>query len=442
MPQASPVPAELLASSTAEEAAELPPLERDHVQKVYDAVATQWHGTRYKAWPRVVEFIARLPARSLIADLGCGNGKMAPPCRDHGHHAVGCDFSIELVRIAALQQGLEAQAADVMAVPYRSATFDAALSIAVLHHVSTPERRVLLVSETLRVLRPGGVALFYAWAAEQDAGGRSGHRFDSSDVFVAFHNRLPKERKQPMPGAPAGRERHEDGGGSEGGGGGGGDGGGGGGGGAEHSGGSSGGACSAHDIVRSGSEDGSGGSEARSGRGGGDATDAVAAQEAMGGVFDASKRSVVFQRFCHVYREGELRAIVLAAGGADIVEEYYDTGNWCLVARKHSGPGDTMDGVPHRRPHSSPPPVAAAQPAAPTGSQPAPPAAAAPPQKEKQPSVEAPTTAAPSAVAAQASLPALMPTAEWWEEPWVKMAAAGALAVAAVVVLARARRRP
>ena len=110
-------------------------------------------------------------------------------------------------------------------------------------------------------------------------------------------------------------------------------------------------------------------------------------------------------------------------------------------------PAATPVGEPHRRPHSSPPPVAAAQPAAPTGSQPAPPAAAASPQKKKQPSVKAPTiaaptTAAPSAVAAQSSLPALMPTAEWWEEPWVKMAAAAALAAAALVVLARASRRP
>jgi ubiquinone/menaquinone biosynthesis C-methylase UbiE len=77
------------------------------VQDVYDAVAREWHGTRYKAWPRVETFVAALPPGSLVADLGCGNGKMAPACKSAGHFSIGCDFSIELVRIAASQMGLE-----------------------------------------------------------------------------------------------------------------------------------------------------------------------------------------------------------------------------------------------------------------------------------------------------------------------------------------------
>ena len=215
---------------------------------------------------------------------------MAPACRAAGHGAIGCDFSSELVRIAALEQHLDAQVADVMALPYRSGQFDAALSIAVLHHVSTPERRQLLVTETLRVLRPGGRALFYAWAAEQAEGGRSGHEFEAPDVFVAFHSRLtgPKQPKRAGPkasalGMPSPTATDV------------------------------GGAASSADQQ----------------------SDAVAALEAMGGIFDESKRAVVFQRYCHVYREGELRALILEAGGATILDEYYDTGNWCAVVQKH-----------------------------------------------------------------------------------------------------------
>lgn len=80
---------------------------RQHVQRVYDAIAWQWHGTRYKAWPRVVDFVSSLPGGSLVADLGCGNGKLAPAFREAGHAAIGCDFSVELVRIAAAQMQLE-----------------------------------------------------------------------------------------------------------------------------------------------------------------------------------------------------------------------------------------------------------------------------------------------------------------------------------------------
>ena len=149
-----PVPDDLLAPPpSTSSAAELPALERLHVQSVYDEIAEQWHGTRYRAWPRVEEFVRALPPSSLVADLGCGNGKMAAACRAGAHHAVGCDFSAGLVRIAALQQKLDAQVADVMALPYRSGAFDAALSIAVLHHVSSEPRRALLVAAAVRLPR-------------------------------------------------------------------------------------------------------------------------------------------------------------------------------------------------------------------------------------------------------------------------------------------------
>lgn len=42
-----------------------------------------------------------------------------------------------------------------------------------------------------------------------------------------------------------------------------------------------------------------------------------------------------FQRFYHVFRQGELGSLVhLATPTADIVEEYYDHENWCVLAKK------------------------------------------------------------------------------------------------------------
>jgi alkylated DNA repair protein alkB family protein 8 len=325
MRKAMSVPSAALASAD-ENIAVLPSLERDHVQKVYDAVATEWHGTRYKAWPKVVEFIEGLPTHSLIADLGCGNGKLAPTCKSAGHQAIGCDFSIELVRIAALQLGLQAQAADVMALPYRSEIFDAAVSIAVLHHVSTQERRKLLVTETLRVLRPGGLALFYAWAADQ-SDGRSGHDFAAgADVFVPFHSRLkvpPASSKS----EPAARTLNA----------------------------STAAATTSCATAASAAAPkatpppplplppaSATGSVACSGRATEDraaSTDYIeqerVALEAYGGVFDAVKRAVVFQRYCHVYQQDELRELMNSVGGIRIVSEYYDTGNHCILVEKN-----------------------------------------------------------------------------------------------------------
>jgi hypothetical protein len=35
-----------------------------------------------------------------------------------------------------------------------------------------------------------------------------------------------------------------------------------------------------------------------------------------------------------VYAEGELKDLVESVGGAEVLEQYYDTGNWCIVVQK------------------------------------------------------------------------------------------------------------
>jgi len=309
------VPVSILSADVSSAATETPAIERDHVQRVYDAVATEWHGTRYKAWPRVVEFIQSIEARSLVADLGCGNGKLAPACKEMGHYAIGCDFSISLIRIAALQMGMESQAADALVLPYRSGMFDAAVSIAVLHHISTPERRRILISETLRVLRPGGQALFYAWAADQSEG-RSSHNFDvGSDVFVPFHSRLkPTPKPTTQAAGSAGKKKA-----------------------AAHEPESASSTAAASGKMQPGTE-APASSAAAPAAVTSSATNAgsteVAELEAYGGVFDETKRAVVFQRYCHVYQQGELRELVTSVGDVCVIDEYYDTGNHCILVRK------------------------------------------------------------------------------------------------------------
>ena len=48
----------------------------------------------------------------------------------------------------------------------RSDCFDAAISIAVIHHFSTVSLRVQALKEILRVLKENGEALVYVWAKE------------------------------------------------------------------------------------------------------------------------------------------------------------------------------------------------------------------------------------------------------------------------------------
>ena len=56
---------------------------------------------------------------------------------------------------------------DNLALPFRDESFDAVLSIAVVHHFATTERRVNALKELARVLRIGGRLVISVWAMEQ-----------------------------------------------------------------------------------------------------------------------------------------------------------------------------------------------------------------------------------------------------------------------------------
>jgi len=252
----------------AEKVTAMPEVEREHVQKVYDIVAQQWHGTRYRAWTGVEAFVRKQPPGLLAADVGCGNGKNIPEIVKGGGFALGSDFSRGLIEICR-DSGYEVMVADAVILPYRSDVFDYALNIAVLHHISSPERRVELVKETMRIVKVGGVALFYAWALEQEQGGVSGHQFEGQDVLVPFHNKIKvkgvapedeRERQSRVSGAPTHGEA------------------------------------------------------------------------------DREKRSVVYQRYCHVYTEGELPKLFENLPWCEVTAAYYDHGNWCIEVLKTSRP--------------------------------------------------------------------------------------------------------
>lgn len=145
---------------------ESPEIERTHVHHVYDTIASHFSATRYKPWPRVTAFLDSLPAGSLVADVGCGNGKYM--C-DGRHLVMGSDRSRPLALIAEARAAISGCVCvgDATYVGLRSGVFDAAISIAVLHHLSNRSRRLKALSELVRIVRRGGRVLVYAWSIEQ-----------------------------------------------------------------------------------------------------------------------------------------------------------------------------------------------------------------------------------------------------------------------------------
>lgn len=100
--------------------------------------------------------------------------------------------SENLVRIAVNHQPHSPIVADILHLPHPDAFFDFAISIAVVHHLSSPERRIQAITEILRTLKPasenhpGGKALVYAWALEQKNSRRGWDKGDNQDVMVPW----------------------------------------------------------------------------------------------------------------------------------------------------------------------------------------------------------------------------------------------------------------
>lgn len=76
---------------------------------------------------------------------------------------------------------------DNLELPFRDECFDAVLSVAVVHHFATTERRVGAIRELARILRIGGRVIITVWALEQKQ-----RRFESQDVLIPWQQ--PKSR--------------------------------------------------------------------------------------------------------------------------------------------------------------------------------------------------------------------------------------------------------
>lgn len=142
-----------------------PEIEKKYVHRVYDAIAPHFSSTRFAKWPKVATFLGSLPSGSLVLDAGCGNGKYLGLNPDS--FFIGCDISAPLIGICG-DRGHEVVVADAVNLPYRTGYGDAAISIAVLHHLSTEDRRKKAIHELVRVVKKGGLVLITVWAVEQE----------------------------------------------------------------------------------------------------------------------------------------------------------------------------------------------------------------------------------------------------------------------------------
>ncbi|XP_021710274.1 uncharacterized protein LOC110679571 isoform X2 [Aedes aegypti] len=150
-------------------------LERAYVHDVYEHCEDSVGQVR----PKVAQFLAGLEPGSMVCDVGCGSGRYLS-----GFNpmicTIGADRCYRLTKIAHGKGG-EVAICDNLELPFRDESFDAVLSLAVVHHFATTERRVGAIRELARILRIGGRVIITVWALEQRH-----RRFESQDVLVPW----------------------------------------------------------------------------------------------------------------------------------------------------------------------------------------------------------------------------------------------------------------
>ncbi|MES1918386.1 Alkylated DNA repair protein alkB 8 [Bonamia ostreae] len=77
----------------------LPEIEKENVHNVYSMIARHFSHTRGIKWPKVLKFLSRVRKGSLVVDIACGNGKYFEAIEDDSV-LIGFDICSELIQIA------------------------------------------------------------------------------------------------------------------------------------------------------------------------------------------------------------------------------------------------------------------------------------------------------------------------------------------------------
>eukprot|EP00058_Branchiostoma_floridae_P015335 XP_002600823.1 hypothetical protein BRAFLDRAFT_215107 [Branchiostoma floridae] len=274
-------------------------LEQQHVHQVYEDIASHFSSTRHSPWPRVVDFLKTQPIGALVVDVGCGNGKYLGVNKDV--YSVSITITSFIVNICGTNEGRCAHQDSLLFTRYRT-THD--------EFLTSPlklERRMKAVKELTRLLKPGGKALIYVWAFEQEYKNvksnylkdTKGNEPQTDDVRDKSSTTTDDIRGATSPdvsqndsvqqqdvGLPVHVNRTS---------------------------------FKSQDMLvpwhfRDGAK--------------------KQQRDSHPGVKEKSQEGPVYHRFYHVFKDGEIEELCNSVPGISVIERYYDKGNWCVIIQK------------------------------------------------------------------------------------------------------------
>jgi tRNA (uracil-5-)-methyltransferase TRM9 len=133
------------------------------VQESYDLIAECFKNTRVFTWKWTDKFIDLLPNNNIILDIGSGNGRNT---KYNNHIIFGLDISFEQLKMNKSIFNYDVHGT-MTNIPYKNNLFDAIISIASFHHLSTIDERIICLQEMKRILKQNGKILLSIWSINQ-----------------------------------------------------------------------------------------------------------------------------------------------------------------------------------------------------------------------------------------------------------------------------------
>ena len=169
-----------------------------YVKQAYTVIAKQFHDTRPTPWYWITQFYKEVNEKipyAVILDHGCGGGRNMTniyldddkTCKTE-FEFMGVDNCHEFVNIAQ-KNGNNVLYGDLCDLPYEDAIFDAVISVASFHHLSSVERRINALNEMNRVMRSGAMGCMSVWSIKQPKNSKNYGKFVYGDNMVPWKNK-------------------------------------------------------------------------------------------------------------------------------------------------------------------------------------------------------------------------------------------------------------